>query len=81
MVKVKLTAAENNVGSPRDVIKRDWDTELVDEESSRGEQVGESHSLGAHLKGEDFYWVKRLHGGPAERVEALENIDPGKDSR
>lgn len=78
-VEVKLTAAENNVGSPRNVVKRNWDTELVDEESSRGEQVGESHSLGAHLKGEDLDWVKRLHWGPSERVEALEDVDPGED--
>lgn len=75
-----LTDAENDVGSPGDVVKSNWDTELVDEESGRGEQVGEGHSLGAHLEGEDLDWVESLHWGPSERVEALEDIDPSEDS-
>ena len=78
-VKVRLTAAENNVGSPCDVVKSNWDTELVDEESGRGEQVGEGHSLSAHLEGEDLDWVKSLHWGPTKRVEALEDVDPGEN--
>lgn len=75
-----LTDAENNVCSPGDVVKGNWDTELVDKESGRGEQVGEGHSLGAHLEGEDLDWVESLHWGPSERVEALENVDPSEDS-
>lgn len=75
-----LTDAENDVGSPSDVVKGNWDTELVDEESGRSEQVGEGHSLGAHLEGEDFDWVESLHWSPSERVEALEDVNPGEDS-
>ena len=78
-VKVRLTAAENDVGSPCDVVKSNWNAELVDEESSRGEQVGEGHSLGAHLEGEDLDWVKSLHWSPTERVETLEYVDPGEN--
>lgn len=73
-------AGEDNVGLPRDVDEGDGDTELVGEKTDGGEQVGEGHSLGAHLEGEDLDGVKSLHRGPAGGVADLEDVDPGEDS-
>lgn len=72
-------AAEDNVGSPRDTLKSDRDTELVGKKTNSGEQVGESHSLGAHLEGQDLDWVESLHWRPSKRVENLEEVDPCED--
>ncbi len=44
-----------------------------------GEQVGESHALGAHLQGGRLDGVDGLHRRPAEGVEDLAEVDPGED--
>lgn len=72
-------AGEDDVSLPGEVDEGDRETELVGEEADRGEQVGEGHSLGAHLEGEDLDGVESLHGGPAERVADLEDVDPGEN--
>ena len=69
---------EDDVGLPGDVDEGDGDTELVGEEADGGEQVGEGHSLGAHLEGEDLDGVESLHWGPAGGVADLEDVDPGE---
>lgn len=66
---------EDNVGLPLDVVKSDGESELVDESTAGNEQVGESHSLGTHLEGEDLDGVESLKWGPSERVDSLENVD------
>lgn len=66
---------EDEVGLPFDVVKSDWETELVDEGSSGDEHVRESHSLGTHLEGENFDRVECLHRSPAKGVDSLEDVD------
>jgi len=66
---------EDEVSLPLDLFESLWETELVDEGTKVDEETGESHSLGAHLEGEDLDWVKSLKWGPSERVDRLEDID------
>jgi len=42
---------EDDISLPCDLLQRDGPSELVDETSSADGEVGECHTLGAHLKG------------------------------
>jgi hypothetical protein len=71
--------AEDDVGSPRDVFKCDWDTELCGEKGDGGKEGREGHALGAHFVAENFDWVQRLHGCPTNGVADLEKVNEGEN--
>jgi hypothetical protein len=72
--------AEDNVGLPGNVLQSDGDTELHDKHSSVGEERAECHTLSSHLVAENLDGVESLERSPADRVEDLEEVDPGQDS-
>lgn len=72
--------AENNVSLPRDVLQSNGNTELHDKHSSVGEERAEGHTLGSDLVAEDLNGVEGLERSPANRVEDLEEVNPGQNS-
>ena len=68
---------EDEVSLPLNLGKGLWESELVDKGTEVDEETGESHSLGAHLEGEDLDGVESLKWGPSEGVDRLEDVDHG----
>ena len=66
---------EDNVCLPRNGLERYRPGELIDQTSSTDGEVGESHALGAHFKGQDLDRVECLQGSEAKGVYEAENID------
>ena len=71
---------EDDISLPCNVDKCHGNTELVGKETNGGEQVGEGHSFGTHLEGEDLDGVQSLEWGPANGVANLEDVDPCEHS-
>ena len=68
---------EDNVSLPLDLRESNRPGELVEHAAGVDGQGRESHSLGAHLEGEDFDGVEGLQRGDSDRVDGAEDEDHG----
>jgi len=71
---------EDDICVPPDLLHGHWPSELVEEISGCDGETGESHSLGAHLEGEDLDRVQSLEGREADGVHGTEDEDEGQAS-